>query len=79
MFAGYSLWQDAARAGSMAGKSLDQTSVAFLVCEHQAQGRDWAVLAGAITYLWTGGVICKPCLISILSGPVILNLFHWTS
>lgn len=39
-------------------------------------GRDWAVLAGAITHLWAGVVICKPCLISTLSGPVILNLFH---
>lgn len=41
MFVGYSLWQDAGRVGSMAGKSLDQTRVVFLVYEHQAQGRDW--------------------------------------
>lgn len=44
---------------SMAGKSLDQTRVVLLVCNHQAQGQDQAVLAGAITHLWTGAGCMK--------------------
>lgn len=38
----------------MAAKSLDDTRVAFLVCEHQARGRDRAVFSGAATHLWAG-------------------------
>lgn len=42
-------------------------------------GKGLGSLAGAIAHLWAGVVICKRCLISTLSGPVILDFFSETA
>lgn len=59
----------------MAAKSLDDTRIAFLVCEHRHREGTGQCLLEQLLIYGQGVVICKPYLISILSCPVILNLF----